>query len=230
MKNRLLKALAKKRQRARWPRYKGIGDYHNGVYECNYVSPYTKTAGNVNSEIMVMLQDWSSRAALTQKNVDSDSVIFGYSTRLPTNRNLIRLLEEHFSKSLTDVYATNLFPFVKRGQMGASIPRRDLVRAAKEFARPQIGIVRPKLVICLGLVTFNALREACGHERIRRMNAAIRSPFTWHGVRIWCQAHTGARGQTNRGRARIPDDWRRMRRHVPLKASRSRRARAQVGS
>lgn len=55
-----LKRLAIKRRNSRWEPYKCIGDYHGGKYECNLVSPYTKTAGNVDSEIFVLLQDWSS--------------------------------------------------------------------------------------------------------------------------------------------------------------------------
>lgn len=218
-KQQKLKALARRRQRSRWPGYKGIGDYHRGAYECDHVSPYTKTAGNVHSKIMVILQDWSSDAALSQ-DVDLDSVTYGYATGLHTNRNLAKLLKEHFSVSLSDIYATNLFPFIKSGQMGTNIPRSDLVRAAQEFALPQINIVRPKLVICLGLVTFNALREACGREPIYPLAVAIRSPFSLAHSRIWCQAHTGARGQNNRntGRKRVPNDWRRMKKEVARKA------------
>jgi hypothetical protein len=59
-KQKALKALARKRQRSRWHGYKNIGDYHRGVYDCLHVSPYTKSAGNVDSSIMVFLQDWTS--------------------------------------------------------------------------------------------------------------------------------------------------------------------------
>lgn len=55
-----LLALAKLRQATRWPNYTSIGDYHGGIYECDLVSPFTKAAGIVDSEIMVLLQDWSS--------------------------------------------------------------------------------------------------------------------------------------------------------------------------
>ena len=56
--------LARMRQSTRWPAYKCVGDYRGGVYECDFVSPYTK-AGNVDAEIMVMLQDWSSDDSLS---------------------------------------------------------------------------------------------------------------------------------------------------------------------
>jgi restriction system protein len=208
-KQSLLLALAQKRKATHWPEYSPIGDYHDGVYECDFVSPYTKTAGNVDADIMVMLQDWSSARSL-EGPLDLDCVRYGLTRTLPTNRRLAELLQSYFQVGLGDVYATNLFPFIKAGGISSSIPVRDLVRAAQEFALPQIRIVQPKLVVCLGLNTFNALSVACSHTPAQRIEGAIASPFTIDATRVWCQAHTGARGQNNRGRERVSRDWRKM--------------------
>jgi hypothetical protein len=205
----LLLALAQKRKTTRWSGYGQIGDYHNGAYECDFVSPYTKSAGNVDAEIFVILQDWSSDESLCG-SLDTDCVHYGLTRTLPTNKRLIELLRRYFGVELEDVYATNLFPFIKKGGMSSSIAMRDLIRASQEFALPQIRIVRPKLVVCLGHDTFNAVRRACGHKRVQRMNEAIASPFTLDESRIWCQAHTGGRGQNNRGREQVEEDWRKM--------------------
>jgi hypothetical protein len=212
-KERLLRKLARKRQRSKWPGYKGIGDYPNSNYECPYVSPYTKSAGNVDADIMVLLQDWSSDNAL-KAGLPEEDIKLGYSPSLPTNKRLISLLDTQFGVSLMDVYATNLFPFIKPEHLGTTIPRLDYIRAAREFALPQITIVRPKLVICLGQATFNALREECGYEPFKLMKDAIASPFDLAETRVWCQAHTGRRGQNNRGRMRVLNDWKRMKEDV----------------
>lgn len=204
----LLLELARKRKTTIWPGYCRIGDFHNGVYECDFVSPYTKSAGNADAEIFILLQDWSSAEALCK--LDSDCVLYGLTPTLPTNRRLVELLWHHFGVKLGDVYATNLFPFIKRGGISSSIPMGDLIRAAQEFALPQIEIVRPTLVVCLGLNTFNAIRIVCEYAPVRRMDEAIASPFTFNESRVWCQAHTGARGQNNRGRARVAEDWSKM--------------------
>jgi uracil-DNA glycosylase len=205
----LLLALAQKRKTTSWPGYSQIGDYHDGAYECDFVSPYTKSAGNIDSEIFVLLQDWSSDESL-RGSLDSDCVRFGLTRALPTNKRLIELLRCQFGVELGDVYATNLFPFIKRGNISSYIPRRELVRAAQEFALPQIQIVQPKLVICLGLNTFNAIRIALGQTPAQRMNEAIASPFTIDKSRIWCQAHTGKLGQNNWGSECVAEDWRKM--------------------
>lgn len=160
-KRRRLLALAKLRQATRWPDYKSIADYHAGVYECDFVSPFTKAAGNVDAEVMVLVQDWSSDDELS-RGLDDKTRRLGYCATQPTVRNLKQLLKTTFDLSLSDIYGTNLFPFVKPGKVSGPIPRGDLIQAAREFALPQIEIVSPRLVICLGLVAFDALRRAHG--------------------------------------------------------------------
>jgi hypothetical protein len=211
-----LKALGRQRKLDRWKGYKCIGDYHGGKYECAFVSPYTKSAKNVDSPIVVLLQDWSSDEAL-RRPFSSDVAEKGYYPPLPTNRRLIELLKVHFQRALNEVFATNLFPFIKMGQISSAIPIDDFVKAAKAYAIPQIKIVCPTLVICLGLIPFNALRIACGEQPVYPMASAIRNPFTLGKSYVWCQAHTGARGQSNRGRERVSLDWNRMKKAVRIK-------------
>jgi hypothetical protein len=211
-KHAMLLTLANQRKKSRWDGYYCLGDYHGGAYECDFVSPYTRTAGNVDSEILIMLQDWTSDRSL-RGPVGKDRVTFGYTPSLPTNRNLENLLSTTFQKSLKDVYATNLFPFIKPKGMSEPIPQSDLVKAAQVFALPQIRIVCPRLIICLGLVTFNALREASGMALSSDLSSAIDSPFNFCDARVWCQAHTGHWGQINRkrvGAGQVSKDWQRM--------------------
>ena len=204
--------LARKRQETRWPGYKCIGDYFDGAYECDHVSPYTKAANNVDANVFILLQDWSSDQALG-RSLDSDARDFGYTRSDPTNIRLERLLGTHFQLSLDRTYTTNLFPFVKMGNMSARIAVADLTRAANEFAVPQVEIVRPRLVICLGLSTYNALRRARGCRLVRSVSDAGETRFDIGGAEVWCQAHTGALGQINRNRGgidRVSPDWERM--------------------
>lgn len=213
--DRLL-ALAKLRQQAVWPGYRGIADLRDGVYDCDYVSPYTKSAHNVDDEVMVLLQDWSGSDALSGP-LDVGARDLGYTPTEATNRNLQRLLRDTSGLSLADTYATNLFPFVKPGGMSESIPDRNLVRAAREFALPQIEIVAPRLVICLGKVTFDAVRSAVGLRKSASVEDALQSHFQLGPSRVWFQAHTGRLGQNNRNRGgvnRVGEDWLRMKSHL----------------
>ena len=53
-----LKEMARYRREHVPSGYKGIGEYHDGAYECDFVSPYTKSAENLDADIMLILQDW----------------------------------------------------------------------------------------------------------------------------------------------------------------------------
>lgn len=182
--------LARKRQAARWPGYGNLADYHDGLYECDHASPYTKSAGNVEADILVLLQDWSSHDRLSGPP-DHEVARLGYTPGLPTNINLAQLLRQHFQVAFGDVFITNLFPFIKTGNLSRGIPARDMRRAAVEFGLPQIEIIKPKLVICLGTATFNAIRHACDQPEVKTLEQAIQAPFTLRGSQVWCQSHPG---------------------------------------
>jgi hypothetical protein len=205
-KEELLRVLAQKRQSTNRPGYKNLHALAGGAYECDFVSPYSKTAGNADSDIFVFLQDLSSEEEFSGEP-DQETIRLGYTSSVKTNINLIRLLSMHFNKSLADIYASNVFPFIKPGKMSAPIPLDDLIWAAAEFALPQIDIVRPRLTVVLGVAAFDAILVAAGHPYSQSLCAAIEAPFEYKGSKIWCQAHTG-RGAGNRGSAaQIEKDW-----------------------
>jgi hypothetical protein len=94
----------------------------------------------VDSPVVLLLQDWSSDETLS-KDFNDDVARRGLTLDSGTNTRLEELLREVFGRDLTEVYGTNLFPFVKPGSISSPIPFAHLVRAAKEFAVPQIEIV-----------------------------------------------------------------------------------------
>lgn len=204
--------LARCRRGTRWPLHKCIADYHQGRYECDFVSLYTKSASNVDARVMVLLQDWSCDETLSGKLLP-EGVTVGHDPHRQTNRRLRVLLRQHLDLELEHVYATNVFPFVKRGGMSAPIPRRDLVRAAQAFGLPQIAIVEPRLAVCLGKAAFDAVAVAAGRRPGRSLEDAIARPFEIGRAQVWCQAHTGQLGTNNRNRGgvdRVTQDWARM--------------------
>ncbi len=54
-------------------------------------------------------------------------------------------------------------------------------------------------------------------EMLEGIARSIDSPFTFESVCVWCQPHTGARGQNNRNAHaanRVAEDWNRLKRDV----------------
>jgi len=210
-KNDALHNLAIKRKQTTPP----VGSFPLGfyadVYECDFVSPYTKGACNVDADIFLLLQDWSSDDEMKRSSIDPDVLHYGRTLSLPTNRNLEQLLYDYFDGlKISDTYGTNLYPFIKSGGMSAYIPQQDLVMAAEQFALPQIRIVGPKLVICFGKSTFNAVRKVLGERLVDSVDEGIKSPFSIDHTHFWLQSHPGRLGKINRNKGgvdRVSEDW-----------------------
>ncbi len=207
IKAKALLELARLRQSTRRPGYGAIGAFHNGLFECDHVSPWTKSGKRVDAAVMIVGQDWSSADVLARAPPDLKVARRGFDAKFPTNANLDALLQRHFGLTRKQCYLTNLFPYIKRGSASAAIPMKDLLWAAQTFTLPEIRIVSPRQVICLGVRTFRALQRAVGAKSASTLISAIKSPFSYGSSTIHCVAHTGALGTNNRGKSRVETDW-----------------------
>lgn len=206
-----LSALAARR-RAADPggAYRQVGDFHDGLYDRHgWVSPWTVTACNVDSDVMIVGQDWASKDFLGGA-ADPDQGASGEKKRLETNKNLKWLLREGFGKELTDVYRTNAFVFVKPLGMGAAVPMKDLRCSIATYTLREIEIVRPKMVICLGARTFNGFRKLHSLPEVRLRDVDYRqAELTVHGSEIHGVPHCGGRGLASTGgRSKSLEIWR----------------------
>jgi restriction system protein len=200
IKEAALKSLANERKNDRQTElsrtYHQVGDFHNGIYDLhNHVSPWSNSACNVNSKVMIIAQDWSSEEILSKPPKNPD---LGYDPTLPTNINLQLLLKEFFNLEFKDTYATNLFVFVKAGGISSKIPMKDMVYSAKKYAIPQIEIVNPDLILCLGKQTFTTLCKALELEQPAFKTAASH-PVAYRNSVIFGIPHTGGLGTKNAG-------------------------------
>ncbi len=217
-----LLALGTKRQRApNAPdkRYFNLHHFRKGFWDSRFVSPYTKAAHNVNSPIFIVLQDWTSSDGMKAKNADKDepSRVLGYSPANRTNINLIQLLNKTYDQELKDVFATNLFPFIKRGGRSASIIRKDQNDAFVEYCWPQIEIIQPKLVVCLGKIVFTTFARNLHHKSDRHnVGDFFLRKVNRKTIAIYYQAHTGRWGSNQRGGIKqLLRDWKQMKKNCP---------------
>jgi restriction system protein len=212
-KDKAMLVLARRRQADVIEGYGNIGDYHGGRYEVDYVSPWTRSASNFDADVMIVAQDWASHDYLSAP-YRPYLVELGYDPALVTNRNLHRLLERHLAITFNATFATNVFPFVKAGGMSASIGSRPLLYSCEEYLVPQIAIVEPRLVICLGKAAYGSLRAVAGLNRVGGLDDMIASPFKIGRSAIVGVAHTGQLGTNGRGVARVDQDWRALAKYL----------------
>lgn len=155
--------LARKRQADDLSDFKGSYRHLRELdCECDHVVPWTISACNVDADLMLIAQDWASEDFLANLNDEDRRLqkLLGQVPRLDTNKNLARKVLPQFGLTFADTYATDVFAFVKHGAMTARISFTDLTLSGARYTLPQIEIVRPKMVICLGSASFNAVRRA----------------------------------------------------------------------
>lgn len=137
----------------------------------SWVSPYTKGAC-AGGGVAVVLQDWASADGLSGPP-KAEIQLHGRMPALLTNRRLETLLEKVLGLGLSDVYATNVFPFVKRGGMSAPIRSPEVLRYARQFAVRELQLAEPVVVLALGAVAHATL-NACGVKNVALPHPAAR--------------------------------------------------------
>jgi uracil-DNA glycosylase len=148
--------------------------------------------------MMILAQDWASEDFLA-KPFNEENANLGHDPSLPTNIRLFNLLENFFRISFADTYATNAFVFIKPGKMSAGIPAVDFALSTIEYALPQIEIIGPKLVICLGSKPYNALRRTQKLPRKSLQTALREKVFTVGTSAVVGVHHTGGLGMAQIG-------------------------------
>jgi uracil-DNA glycosylase family 4 len=149
-----------------------VSDICKGLYDTrDFVSPYSKTACNLNADVMLIGQDWSSQDTLENYPEEKAKEVAknGYDADIPTNKNLQDFLgafnkgafneKEKLKLNFSDCYATNLFVFIKPKKISSPIKKKYFIECAKEYTLPEIAIVKPKIVICLGSQVFKVLSK-----------------------------------------------------------------------
>jgi len=195
--------LVRKRQSDTWKGYHNLGEYHNGLFECDHVCPNSLFAGDLNAKVMLMMQDWSSDDHLKKPTEVTKETFLGFEPELRTNINLKNFLAKYLGLKFEDTFITNVFPFIKNGAMNAAIPQRDMVRAAREFAIAQIEIVKPEVVLIFGMKAFNAVRVASGLKPVKDMDEAVDSSFEIGESKVMFLPHPGQIGTNVRNKGGV---------------------------
>jgi hypothetical protein len=194
-----LRQLARKRRRDSIQGYFRLSDFHGGYYECCFVSPWTKSAHNVDADVMVLGQDWSSSDSLNRRRVPEQRKK-GQTWNLPTNIRLRDFLKQHMQLDFCETYATNVFPFIKKGPTNARIRPIDMRYCAKEYTIPEMEIVAPKMAICLGKSTFEALELSLGEKPRQFADAFLpKWRIKYRSTEIYGVPHPGSWGIRNAG-------------------------------
>lgn len=185
-----------------------LADFHDGYYETEFVSPWTKSACNVDAQVALVLQDWCGSDYLAGP-VKPTVRALGHDPNLPTNRNLTALLAEA-GLSLEQVFGTNAFPWIKHGRMNAKLESSALASAVERFVLPQLIAVRTSVAVLFGKMVREAVGRVLNEPPPRSLLEAIEVPFTAEGVTFVTVAHTGSKIHLHRGWDGSVKDWQKI--------------------
>ena len=146
--------LVEKRRAETGGRYHHLHLYDGGSWDFDFVVPWTKSACDLDADLMLIGQDWASEDYL-RRNDDAKQrtarARTGQDAHLATNQNLKRLLARHFGLCFSQTYATDVLVCIKPGKMSSNVPTKDLRACAVAYTLPELEIVRPRMALCLGL-------------------------------------------------------------------------------
>lgn len=172
--------LAKKRSETNREGYTQPEDY--GYDFRDWVSPYTKGA-NKTEGIFIVLQDWTGSDTMDEIP-DAEAQEYGRTLELKTNIKLESLLQIVFGLGIKDVYATNVFPFIKAGSISSRILIKDIRKAANIYLKKEIEIAKPTLIIALGNMAASGL-QSIGIEHVHLPHPAARIGSIDKHEKIW---------------------------------------------
>jgi len=192
-----LKKIAERCKKNVPKNYKNVADFQGGIFDNkNYVSPWSIGAHNSDANLMLVGQDWVSSEWLTNTN-NAQYAKLGRDPNFATNRNLEAYLKL-FGLNFSDTYATNAFAYIKDGLANARIKQKDFRDSVVNNLLPQIEVIKPKMIICIGRMPFNEMRAQAGLSKVPIKNGHLES-FHYMGAKIYGSYHTGGLGTAGAG-------------------------------
>ncbi|SDJ99880.1 restriction system protein [Bradyrhizobium sp. Rc2d] len=213
-KSAALGELVAKRRNETELAYHHLHSFDQGMWDCEHVVPWTKSACNVDAALILIGQDWASEKFLREPRYNTSERVSarkaaGQDEYLPTNRRLKSLLRTHFRMEFAQTYATDVLVFIKPGNMTGNVPMKDMLYCAETYTLPQMRIIQPVIAICLGAKTFNSVRRALMLADLKLKEAHAPPAHTiYNGTEIYGVPHTGGLGHANAGgMERIDQIW-----------------------
>ena len=193
--------------------------------ECDEINfwTYWQGRGHLDAKIMLVGQDWgnpwegscegflkkvkgTTSGTITDYMKDNDSI---------TDKNLAQLFRElkpdlDISQPCEDLFFTNFVLGYRTGNISGNF-KKAWARKDSKYFRELVNIIEPKVVLCLGRSTYEAVIQVLDPQkklRIGRYNAFIESGDNPRTVllesgkeaAVFALAHCGAVGTMNRNR------------------------------
>jgi len=149
-----------------------------GSLDCDEIGAYSRWQGNLNAELMIVAQDFADVAGFRKYR--------GWpGERVQTNLVLAELIAEagiqikppRVGVSDDRLFFTNAALCMKKGGMQARIPESCLRECGKQFLRPVIELVAPRIVVTLGSKAMEAVSVAFRFQSAGTLGSVVARPI-----------------------------------------------------
>jgi DNA polymerase len=183
-----------------------------GKFDCSQLGPWSLWQGNLDAEMLVIGQDWGDENYfrlnggrdtgdnLTNQNLRNLLAFTGLDPGLPSN------------PAVQPLFFTNAVLGIKSGGMSANLKHDWLRHSSLNFTGPLIEIIRPRLIVTLGIGAYKALRFVFPALPYEPMNTLLKYPpfhLPGNGV-LFPMAHCGGLGSVNRNMQEQMKDWKKI--------------------
>jgi uracil-DNA glycosylase len=157
--------LVEKRKKCRLCKHLGLTNPSEFEYDTEQIGPWTHWQGNLDAQLMVVGQDWGGKEVYNEQegldiadNTNSKLRILLDSVGVKISLPLGAVQPKNTVSPLPLAFFTNsvLCLRERRNSTGIVSPC-CYANCATEFLRPQVDLVKPKVVVSLGLSAFKSL-------------------------------------------------------------------------
>lgn len=207
--------LVQKRKACRFcaPELVNPNDCEHGVFdEGEHIGAWSRWQGNLDATLMIIGQDWGGADFYVKyEGIGNDEN--------STNKSIRDLLKSiDIDIELPQVGATGSLFFTNSilclRQSGLTGPTKSrwFKNCSKEFLRPQIELVRPKVVATLGYKAYRSVMDAFGVPTKSKMRDAVtEATRLQNGSLLVPLYHPGRLGTVSRSLEDQKLDWQRIR-------------------
>ena len=138
-----------------------------GMFDSPEIGPWTRWNGDLDARLFVVGQDWGDVAGFERQQGLEDSTS-GTNKRLRKLLHSVGISVSQASKSSSGsgVFLTNAVLCLKTGGAQAEVNKAWFTNCGPLFLRPQIELVRPRVVVSLGERAYLAIRDSFGLPRV----------------------------------------------------------------
>ena len=218
-KRRAYADLVQRRRAFRFAELLNPSEIEGGRYDGEHVELWARWLGNLDATVMLVGKDFGGKSFFLKFKGGCDPLSV-------TNRNLIQLFRclgidigtPSAPRHDAPVFLTNAIAGIvdttcKGGNRISAVSKRESTR---EFLRPLIDIVAPKVIIAMGKEAYECVFMAFGMPHARPLWKALEEgPVRLPDGKLLCPVfHCGGLGLANRPLCKQLEDWRRIARHL----------------